>query len=211
MEKTHPALEIYDRQANSYDLMNSIMEFLFSKGRTVYKYLRGEILEVGVGTGENLKYYHPSVKLSVLDWSPKMIHQTKMKVNRLGLKNVYDYLVGNIENISQRLKPNTFGFVTSTCVFCSVPDPIKGLKEISKILRPTGKLVQIEHGISNVNILNFFMKKLDPLTVRMRGFHLVRNSVKNLEKAGFEVIRERFLDPAGIVKVIISKPKNNFS
>ncbi len=207
MEKIHPTLKIYDRQATSYDTMNSMMENLFSKGRTMFNILRGKILEVGVGTGENLKYYHSSAKLTVFDWSLQMIQQAKMKVKRLGLKNVKNFVIGDIQGLSNYFEPNSFDYITSTCVFCSVPDPFKGLKEVAKVLHPSGKLVQIEHGISNFRLLNLFMSAFDPITANIRGFHLTRNTLRNLKMAGFEVIHEWSLDPAGIVKVIISKPK----
>lgn len=208
MEKIHPTLRLYDKQATSYDAMNAMMETIFSKGRKIFNLLRGKILEVGVGTGENLKHYHSSAKITVFDWSPQMIKQAKMKVKRLGLKNVENFITGDIQRLSKYFEPNSFDYITSTCVFCSVPHPVKGLRELVKVLHPSGKLVQIEHGISNFSLLNLFMRIFDPITASTRGFHLTRNTLKNLEIAGFEVIREWSLDPSGIVKVIISKPKS---
>jgi len=207
MWKEHPTLKIYDRQARSYDAMNSLMENLFSKGRAIFNLLRGKILELGIGTGENLKYYHSSVNLTVFDWSPQMIKHAKMKAKRLKLRNVKEFVIGDIQRLSKYFSPNSFEFITSTCVFCSVPDPVKGLKEVAQVLHSSGKLVQIEHGISNFKILNLFMSAFDPITANMRGFHLTRNIKKNLERAGFKAIHEWSLDPAGIIKVIISKPK----
>ncbi len=207
MEKIHPTLRIYDRKANSYDKMNSMMEKLFSKGRKIFNLLRGNMLEVGVGTGENLKHYHSSAKLTIFDWSSQMIEQAKMKIQRLGLRNVKNFVIGDIQRLSKYFKLNSFDYVTSTCFFCSVPDPIRGFKKITKVLHPSDKLIQIEHGISNFRLLNLYMKVLDPITANMQGFHLTRNTLRNLEKVGFEIIHEWSLDPAGIVKVIISEPK----
>ncbi len=207
MSKINPILEIYDKQAPTYDIMNSFMERVFSKGRRIFSLLRGKILEIGVGTGENLKYYHPSANITAFDWSSQMICQTKIKVNRLELNNVKNYVVGDIQNLNKYFETNSFDFVTSTCVFCSVPDPIKGLQKVAKVMKKSGKLVQIEHGISYFKLLNFFMKSFDSITVNMRGFHLTRNTPRNLERAGFKIFHEWSLDPAGIVRVIISKPK----
>jgi ubiquinone/menaquinone biosynthesis C-methylase UbiE len=183
MEKIHPTLKLYDKQAASYDTMNSMMENLFSKGRTMFNILRGKILEVGAGTGENLKYYHSSAKLTVFDWSPQMIQQAKMKVKRLGLRNIKNFVIGDIQRLSNYFEPNSFDYITSTCVFCSVPHPIKGFKEIIKVLHPSGKLVQIEHGISNFKLLNLFMRAFDPIIANMQGFHLTRNALSNLKRA----------------------------
>lgn len=206
MSEIDPILEIYEKQAPTYDIMNSLMERIFSKRRTIFSLLRGKILEIGVGTGENLKYYHPSANITAFDWSPQMIYQTKMKVKRLKLYNVKNFIIGDIQKLDNYFESNSFDFVTSTCVFCSVPDPIKGLQKVAKVMKRTGNLVQIEHGISNFKLLNIFMKYFDQITANTRGFHLTRNIIRNLERAGFEIIHEWSLDPAGIVKIVISKP-----
>jgi len=62
MSKIHPVLKLYDKQADSYDVWNSMMERIFSKGRRIFARLKGEILEVGAGTGLNLPYYGPHAK-----------------------------------------------------------------------------------------------------------------------------------------------------
>lgn len=207
MSEIDRILEIYEKQASTYDIMNSFMERVFSKGRTIFSLLRGKILEIGVGTGENLKFYHPSANITAFDWSPQMIYQTKMKVKRLKLDNVKNFVIGDIQKLNNYFETNSFDFITSTCVFCSVPDPIKGLQEVAKVMKRSGKLVQIEHGISNFRLLNLLMRAFDPITTNTRGFHLIRNQIGNLKTAGFEVIHEWSLDPTGIIKMIISKPK----
>lgn len=205
MSKFHPTLKIYDRIALTYDRQNSMMEFLFSKGRKIFSLLRGNILEVGVGTGINLQYYHPTTNVTAIDWSPRMVHQAKIKVIDKNLHHVKQIMVGDIMELSKYFKSHSFNFITSTCVFCSVPNPIKGFQEIAKLLKPTGFLVQIEHGLSNFWILNGFMRLFDPITAKWRGFHLTRNTIKNVKLAGFTTIYQWSLDPAGIIRVIISK------
>ncbi|MFW9971359.1 MAG: class I SAM-dependent methyltransferase [Candidatus Odinarchaeota archaeon] len=207
MSEIDPILEIYDKQASNYDIMNSFMERIFSKERNIFSLLRGEILEVGVGTGENLKYYHPSANITAFDWSPQMIRHAAKKVRYLGFQNIKEFIVGDIQKLDEYFLPNSFDFVTSTCVFCSVPNPIKGLQKVARVMKKSGRLVQIEHGISNFKLLNILMKGFDPITSNMRGFHLTRNIKDNLEKAGFKIIREWSIDAAGIIRVVISKLK----
>lgn len=55
-------------------------------------------------------------------------------------------------------------------------------------------------------LLNLFVRAFDPITANLRGLNLTRNTLSNLERAGFEVIHEWSLDSAEIVKAIISKP-----
>ena len=207
MSDTVKVQNTYDKHANSYDQDNAMMERMLFKKRVLFKKLRGRILEIGVGTGNNLPYYHPSAKVVALDFSPQMVKIASDKVKYLQLNNIQHIIVGDIQRLSDYFNANTFDYVTSTCVFCSVPDPIKGLLEVKKILKMNGKLVQIEHGLSNIRLLNFFMKFIDPLTVKLRGFHLARKPITNLENAGFKILKQTKIDPTGIVRFIISKPK----
>jgi ubiquinone/menaquinone biosynthesis C-methylase UbiE len=166
MSKAHNTLKIYDNLASQYDDHSLKREHLFSYARNIFTLLRGSILEVGVGTGINLQYYHPSAHLTALDWSVRMVYQARAKVRKYNLYNVEKIIVGDIMRLSNYFDPKSFNFVTSTCVFCSVPDPIIGLQEIAKILKPSGYLIQLEHGSSDFGILNLFMKPFDLLTVR---------------------------------------------
>lgn len=206
MSNTKFIQEKYDKQAKSYDKRQFMMESLISKKRSIFRFLKGTILEVGVGTGNNLPHYRTSVNLTALDFSAQMLKQSKLKIKKLKLYHVKKLIKGDIQYLSKYFKENSFDFITSTFVFCSVPDPIKGLQEVKRILRPNGRLVQIEHGISNIKIINYFLKFFDPLTVKLFGFHLSRDILNNLKKAGFRIIHQRALDPTGIVRIIISAP-----
>ncbi len=200
--------EIYDKHAKSYDRRTSMMEKMFHKVNYLFSLIHGNILEVGVGTGSNLKNYNPSDRITALDWSPQMISLAKLKSKKNKLENINTFIVGDVQKLTEYFKHNSFDFVVSRCVFCSVPDPLKGLLEVSKVLKPSGKLIQIEHGISKILPLNLFMKLADPITTKAEGFHIKRNHIKNLKKMNFKVIRQWSIDPAGIFKVIVSQYRN---
>ncbi len=198
-------LKTYERQAAYYDPMNAMMEVVFGKGRAILASLWGDILEVGVGTGINLPYYSPSARLVAFDWSPRMVELARQRVKRLRLKQVKAISVGDVQDLNW-LPSASFDFVSSTCVFCSIPDPIKALREIARVLRPHGYLVQIEHGISKISLLNDLLKIIDPFMVLMKGAHLTRDHEKNLSRAGFDIVYNRVLDPTGITRILISRP-----
>jgi ubiquinone/menaquinone biosynthesis C-methylase UbiE len=206
MSNTKFIQEKYDKQAKSYDKRQFMMEFLIKKKRNIFRFLKGTILEVGVGTGNNLPHYRSSVSLTALDFSAQMLKQSRFKIKKFKLYHIKKLIRGDIQHLSKYFKENSFDFITSTFVFCSVPDPIKGLQEIKRILRPNGRLVQIDHGLSNIKIINYFLKFFDPLTVKLFGFHISRDILNNLKKAGFKIIHQRTLDPAGIARIIISAP-----
>ena len=208
MSKSHPVLKLYDKQAYSYDSWNSMMERIFSNGRKIFGKLKGDILEVGVGTGINLPYYGSHARVTVFDWSPKMLFQARLRNKNNNLKIIKNFVIGDIQELNKHFLNASFDYITSTCVFCSVPDPIRGLKELAKVLKPSGRLVQIEHGISYFKPLNLIMGLFDKLTTKLLGFHLTRKIILNLEKSGFKVLYEIPLDRFGIVRLIVSELKS---
>ncbi len=208
MSNFHPVLKLYDKQADSYDVRNSMMERIFSKGRKIFTKLKGEILEVGAGTGLNLPYYGLLAQVTVFDWSPRMIFQAKLRTRNSNLKFIKNFVIGDIQELNKHFSKASFDYITSSCVFCSVPDPVRGLKELAKTLKPSGRLVQIEHGISYFKPINFILGLFDIITTKFLGFHLTRNTIINLEKSGFKILYEIPLDRFGIVRLIISELKS---
>jgi ubiquinone/menaquinone biosynthesis C-methylase UbiE len=95
----------------------------------------------------------------------------------------------------------TFDAVVSTCVFCSVPDPVAGLREAWRVLKPAGKLLLLEHGRSDNAMLGTVMDLVNPLMVRMSGANINRRTMENIRGAGvqnFDVSSHVF----GIVRLI---------
>jgi ubiquinone/menaquinone biosynthesis C-methylase UbiE len=83
----------------------------------------------------------------------------------------------------------SFDTVVSTFVFCSVPDPVAGLREIRRVLRPDGRLLMLEHVLSQRHALGALMNAVNPIVVRMMGANINRRTRQNLEKAGLHVER----------------------
>ncbi len=92
-----------------------------------------------------------------------------------------------------------------SCVFCSVPDPIRGLKEIKRVCSPQGKVILLEHVRSDNLVLGIIMDILDPLIVRMMGPHINRPTIENIDRAGLRIksIEDQSLK---ILKLIIAEP-----
>ncbi len=207
-DKQFPTLNVWDAQAIKYDRRNHLMEGFYGKWRKIYLQLKGRILEVGTGTGNNLPFYNPNSKVTASDWSPHMVEVARNKIKRIKLEYVEKVIVANIEHLSNYFEPHSFDYITSTCVFCSVPNPLKGLREIAKVIRPSGRLIQIEHGISNNQIINLGLKFMDPIISRVRGFHVTRNIAQNLMISGFKIDQVFPLDRFGIFHILISHPTN---
>jgi len=76
-------------------------------------------------------------------------------------------------------------------------------------VKHSGKLIQIEHGLSEINPINVGLVFFDLFTSKKFGFHLKRNHLKNLESAGFKITYQRKLDPIGIFRLLVSKKPYN--
>lgn len=189
----------YDRVSAIYDIFESPMELMaLKKWRLeVMKELNGKVLEVGVGTGKNIEYYPEGLDITAIDFSEKMLAKAKDKAERLGKK--VDLRHMDVQKLE--FPDQTFDTIFTTCVFCSVPDPIKGLKEMGRVCKPKGKIIMIEHVRSESAVLGLVMDLFNPLVVNLYGANINRRTVENVYKAGFTKVEVSNLS-SDIVKKI---------
>src|SRR5579859_409657 len=174
----------YDRNAPLfYDLMTRGSERRLASARaTMWRAVRGpRVLEVGVGTGINMPYYPPGMQLTAIDLSPRMLERARLRAQKL------DVVVDLREADAQALPfpGGSFETVVATCVFCSVPDPVLGLRELRRILVLGGQLLLMEHVLSERPIVRQLMQGLNPMVVRMMGANINRETIANVQIAGF--------------------------
>jgi len=166
-------------------------EFLWSKVEA------NKILEVGVGTGKNFPYYPANTEITAIDFSEKMLGRAAEKARKLGIEITLQQM--DVQNMS--FEDDIFDTVVATFVFCSVPDPIKGLKEINHVCKPGGKVLLLEHVLSANPMLAFLMNLVNPLVERAMGPNINRKTVENVANSGLKV--EKVTDlAAGIFKLI---------
>lgn len=194
----------YNRISCVYDLMEAAMEkAAFSRWRKrVFDTARGNrILEVGVGTGKNMDLYPVDKSVTAIDFSPGMLNRARKKAKRMGVK--VDLHEMDVEDLP--FTDSSFDTVLATFVFCSVPNPIKGLREMGRVCNKHGKIILLEHVRPGNSILGKLFDILNRVTVRVIGVNINRDTIANIESAGLEIVSEEDL-LSDIVKFIIAKP-----
>ena len=176
----------YDRQALGYDLKDMPME-LFARAlrRRLWAKIDGtRVLEVGVGTGRNLQYHPPQSDVTAIDISAKLLAKAARKARKKG----QPVELGLMDAQRLAFGDGSFDSAAATFVFCSVPDPVVGLAEVRRVLKPGGRFLLLEHVRSKNRILGWLMDRLNPAAVRLSGANINRDTVGNVAKAGFEIV-----------------------
>lgn len=190
----------YDRQATLYDLMEVPVELLAFKRlrQRLWREVHGAlVLEVGVGTGKNLPYYPDAARSVAVDISSRMLRRASRRAQRLG-RDV-DLVLADAQHLPFR--DDAFDAAADTFVFCSVPDPIAGLREVRRVVRDGGRVHLLEHVRARNAIVGRLMDLANPIAVRMSGANINRDTMSNAAKAGMDLddVESRGL---GIVKLI---------
>ncbi|MCL7420053.1 MAG: methyltransferase domain-containing protein [Methylobacter sp.] len=193
----------YDRIAPYFDGMEAVVEGLLFKSwrERLWDKVNGHhILEIGVGTGKNFDYYPKDARITGIDFSEKMLTQAKRKRDRKQV-NV-DLELMDVQSLC--FADNSFDTVIGSFVFCSVPSPVKGLKELYRVCKPGGQVLLLEHVLSSKPVIAGAMNLLNPLVVALVGANINRQTVKNVQACAFGSVRvdERSSD---IIKLIEAK------
>lgn len=188
-DRRSPVARVYDRVARVYDLYDAPMDWMGGRRRRarVLAAAKGKVLEVGIGTGRNLAHYPPVVHLTGVDLSAGMLSRAKARVRGGPLHA--ELVQGDAQ--AMPFPDAAFDTVTATCVFCSVADPIAGLREVRRVVRPDGRVLLLEHVRPRTRLLGLLFDLLSPVTRRLFGPSINRRTEANVTAAGLTIVDVR--------------------
>lgn len=190
--------EKWDSASRLYDLMGAYgAERRWAPAkRRLFSKMDGKILFVAVGTGQDIACFPPGRDITGIDISPGMLGKAKPRAAAYP-----GNLTLRVMDVRELDFPDAFfDQVFTSCTFCSVPDPVKGLRALRRVLKPGGYLGMFEHTGSRIFPFNAMLNLMNPVA-RHLGPEINRDTVANVRAAGFEITRVTniFLD---VVKTI---------
>lgn len=196
----------YQRISPIYDRLEWLMARRFRRWREkLWQFVYGpRVLEVGVGTGKNMEFWPMNSKITAVDLTPGMLDIAHQRAKSLRRQDD-DLFLADVQHLE--LPSATFNTVVATFVFCSVPDPIQGLRELGRVVRPDGQILLLEHVRIDRPVIGTIMDALAPFIVRLNGASINRRTVENVRIAGLHIDRVEDLDDMGMFKLIFARSK----
>jgi ubiquinone/menaquinone biosynthesis C-methylase UbiE len=159
-----------------------------------------EILEVGVGTGKNMPFYPTGVKITAIDLTPGMLERARKRASDLRLNISLE--IGDVQEL--KFPDSHFDNVVATFLFCSVPNPILGLKELGRVVKSDGKILLLEHMRPANEMMGKMLDMMNPIVVRLMGANINRRTLENIQLAGLRIESVQDLAMRGMFKMIVA-------
>jgi len=198
----------YDRIAPVYDLMELINERRMRPWREKLwaQVPPARVLEVGVGTGKNFEYHPKDARITGIDFSSRMLERARHRAAEL----IDTIELRQMDAQAMEFPDALFDAAVATCVFCSVPDPVLGLREVKRVVKTGGHVYLMEHMRHSNPIIGAVMDAMTPL-MRLMGPDINRRTLDNIRAAGLEIEHVEDLGMGGIFKLIVARVPNGMT
>jgi ubiquinone/menaquinone biosynthesis C-methylase UbiE len=191
----------WDKAAPNFDLMAG-------KGaetrwrpfkQALFENMAGDVLFLALGTGLDIETFPRGKSITAIDISPAMLAQAKPRIEAYDGR--IDARVMDVHDLE--FEDDQFDQVFTSCTFCSVPDPVGGLRALRRVLKPGGELFMFEHTGSKYYPFKIMMDLMTRLTSRF-GPDMNRDTVANVRRAGFQLreVDNLFLDVVKTIRAV---------
>jgi len=169
--------------AAKYDLFMRALDSLIAKRwrRALWGRVEGPlVLEAGVGTGLNISCYMPHLRVTALDSNQSFLERARLRAREESVH--IDFVLGDVQNLP--FADNSYDSAVTTFLFCQLAEPLQGLQELHRVLKPGGQLLLLEH-VRSYGIIGRFLASLSEPLYRLTGDHIARNTETFAATAGF--------------------------
>lgn len=193
----------YASWASKYDM---VFTMVMKPGRLAaaeaVNRLGGRVLDVGVGTGLELPMFSNAVKITGVDLSEPMLQIARKRVADLNLTNVEDLRVMDAMNLEYA--DDSFDGAVAPYVITTVPDPVRTMDEMARVVRPGGEIIIVNHiGADSgpiAMIERFMEKRAEKLGWRPQfPWEIIGDWIKS--RPGLELVERRRLNPLGLFTI----------
>jgi ubiquinone/menaquinone biosynthesis C-methylase UbiE len=145
---------------------------------------RGEVLEVGIGSGLNLAFYSPQVsRIYGVDPSGELQRLARKRLGPIDVEFLSQSAEGPLPLANASMET-----VVVTWTLCSIGDPPRALQEMKRVLKPGGRLIFLEHGRAPDSGVRAWQDRLTPAWKSLAGgCHLNRKVDELIREAGFQI------------------------
>ncbi len=173
----------YNVTASFYDILDYPWERMYRKWRpALVGDLRGKILEAGVGTGKNLKFYHEDAELTGIELSKHMLSKAEKRKTDAKCKVS---LLNEDATVMQSIDSNQFDWIFSTFMCCVMPDEIQNLaiEQFSRVLKQGGRFKLLEMVYSKNKAIRKRQDFFAPFVEKVYGARFDRDTLRHIEQS----------------------------
>lgn len=208
--------EFFDEKAEEYDRQIKWEERGVMMGRRrkwLMQQIEGDVLEVSCGTGRNIPYLNlESIdSITFTDSSKKMVEETEKKFKKAfpGFKKVA-FVTGKAEELAGLAESNNVRYDTVVEAFglCAHEDPIAALRNMAKLLRPGGRIVLLEHGRGNWDMLNNHLDFRAEKRMKTWGCRWNLDIGELIDDAGLDITYEKRVHLGSTWMLVCKKPED---
>jgi len=194
----------WDKKSRNYDKeMKFFDRHLFGDSRTwACGQANGKVLEVAIGTGLNLEAYPQDITLTGIDWSGAMLDIARNRATEVGRTATLQ------QADAHELPFDDTSFDTVVCTFglCAIPDHTQAISEMTRVLRPGGRLILVAHIESSSRVARGVQRFLEIFTVPLGGEHFLRRPLNQVRATGLDVEQVQRFKLGLVERLVARKP-----